>query len=354
MSPAPYAIEAIDARTMSGEEIAGLHALRTVLRREARPDDPPIPLELALARFRTIPEQEELTVWLARDADAVVALGSAKWEPKATDNLHLLQSQIEVHPEHRRRGIATELLAAIVSLADAQQRTLLLGGTEESVPAGDAFCARIGANAGQVMRVSRLLLDELDRSLIETWVAEGPTRAPGYELVFVDGDIPDELMDAAILAFDVMNTAPRDDLDIEDWKVTPAHIRAWERSRAATGGQLWTLFVRHLESNRLVGFTEIGWNPAVPGIIEQMGTAVDPAHRGHALGKWLKAEMLRRLLVDGPLDARELRTGNAESNDAMLGINVALGFRPWLASTAWQLKVEDAKSYLASRTSTTV
>ena len=351
---ATHAIEAIDVRTISVAEIADLHAFRSVLRTELRPEDPPVPLDLAIARLRNIPEHNEIRLWVARDGDAIVADATAGWEPAAKENRHILDVSLSVLASHRQRGIAAELLGALVALADTEQRRLLIGWAEERVPAGRSFAERLGAKAGLEMRISRLMLDQIDRSLIERWVSEGPQRAPDYELVFIDGDLPEEIIEPAIRAFDVMNTAPRENLEVEDWKVTPEHIRAWEKARAASGGQLWTLFVRHRSSGELVGFTEIGWNPKVPGIIEQMGTAVDPAHRGHALGKWMKGEMLRRLLAEGPIDAREIRTGNAQSNDAMLGINVELGFTPWQRGVAWQLEVEDAKRYLATRSQATV
>lgn len=69
--------------------------------------------------------------------------------------------------------------------------------------------------------------------------------------------------------------------------------------------------------------------------------AVRPSARGQGLGKWLKAAMLERIPAEYA-GAEYVRTGNAEENAAMLGINVSLGFRPWAQTTEWQLKKEDA------------
>jgi hypothetical protein len=77
----------------------------------------------------------------------------------------------------------------------------------------------------------------------------------------------------------------------------------------------------------------------------QGNTGVRPEHRGHALGKWLKATMLQRIFDERP-QAEEIRTGNADSNDAMLGINRALGFKPHRAHTTWQVTTAQVRKYL--------
>lgn len=351
MPPKSHAIEAADVRSLDEGELTELNAFQNAIRLEARPGDPPLPVELTIANARNLPKMDEVQLWLVRDeAEMLVAVGSANWEPEALHNRHILDVGIEVLEPFRRRGIGTELLAALVEQARELGKTLLLGGSQETIPAGRVFAERVGAQAGQEQRISRLLLDDVDPALVDRWVSEGPMRAPGYELVFVEGDIPDELIDDALTAFLIMNTAPRDDLDMEDWVMTTDHIRQWEAAQNAAGATRYTTFVRHIDSGALVGFTEVLWNSKIPGIVQQLGTAVDPAHRGHALGKWLKADMLQRIRSSG-FEATEIRTGNAESNDAMLGINVALGFRPWHTHIAWQLRAEDVGAYLASAAS---
>jgi len=56
--------------------------------------------------------------------------------------------------------------------------------------------------------------------------------------------------------------------------------------------------------------------------------------------------MLERVLRDRP-EAKFVRTGNADSNAAMLGINQALGFKPYLSHCVWQLETEKVAAYLA-------
>src|SRR5215469_9339437 len=76
-------------------------------------------------------------------------------------------------------------------------------------------------------------------------------------------------------------------------------------------------------------------------------TAVDPAHRGVGLGKWLKAAITRQILTGLP-GVRWVITYNAGSNDAMLAINNQLGFRTAAVHTTWQVETSKLRDRLSS------
>jgi GNAT superfamily N-acetyltransferase len=236
-------------------------------------------------------------------------------------------------------------LRHFVEAAEAEKRTLVVGQTAERVPAGEAFVTRMEAEKGIANHINRLVLDEVDCDLVRSWVEAGPGRAPDYSLIALDGPYPDELFEDIVDLRQVMNTAPRDDLDMEDMKFTSEHARQWEKSMIASGTERWGLFARHDPTGTLAGYTEVFYNSKLPQTVGQGDTAVRPEHRGHALGKWLKAAMIRRVLEERP-EAKDIRTGNADSNDAMLGINHQLGFRPFEASMVWQVPVEKVRAYL--------
>lgn len=98
----------------------------------------------------------------------------------------------------------------------------------------------------------------------------------------------------------------------------------------------------------LTGYTELYFQPDKPTIGSQGDTGVFPEYRGRGLGRWLKAAMLEKLLVERPL-IQYVRTGNADSNAAMLKINRELGFMPYLAQIIWQIDIEKASAYLESQ-----
>ena len=69
--------------------------------------------------------------------------------------------------------------------------------------------------------------------------------------------------------------------------------------------------------------------------------------RRRGLGRWLKATMLDLVLRERQQVTR-VRTSNAYSNESMLRINEALGFRQLRTETEWQVATERAREYLTS------
>lgn len=339
-------IEEIPVKDLTDDQIAEVHQLACIQRAESQPEDPPPPFEVFSASLRNIPPFMDIWAWVARDTEGTACGIAQAVIARTGDNEHLVQAGIDVQAPYRRRGIARSLLERIADRCEQEGRTSIIGGSSDRVPSGGEFAERIGAKVGIRETINRLDLATLDRDLVDRWVAEGPGRAPGYSLSWIDGDVPDDDLPDVLAAFEIMNTAPREDLDMEDQHLTPEMWRAEEKSRAARGGVHWLLLARHDTTRAVAGFTDLGWNPASQETIHQGGTAVHPDHRGHALGKWLKAAMLQRVMAEGP-PAKDVRTGNANSNDAMLGINRELGFRPYIASIAWQVELDQVKRYLA-------
>ena len=62
------------------------------------------------------------------------------------------------------------------------------------------------------------------------------------------------------------------------------------------------------------------------------------AHRGHRLGLLLKLDMLRWLAEAEP-QVEQIDTWNAESNDHMIGVNEALGYRVMGRGLEFQKKI---------------
>ncbi len=100
----------------------------------------------------------------------------------------------------------------------------------------------------------------------------------------------------------------------------------------------------HRETDRIVGYSELYWQPERDILMFQGATGVRPEHRGHGLGHWIKAMNLREALRLNPR-ARYVRTGNADVNAPMLAINHALGFRPYIAQHDWQIDLDKAEAY---------
>jgi GNAT superfamily N-acetyltransferase len=341
-------IEEVDLASLSDAQIGVLNTFQNALRAETLPEEPAVPLERAILGIRNIPDLVALKMFCGRAPDeSVVALASGTYL-RTGDNLHRLDTMVHVHPDQRRQGLGTAMLTPLLAYADAQGRTLLSGQTNERAPAGAAFAERIGAQSVQDSHTNRLVLADVDRTLVRRWLDEGPERAPGYSLQWVDGPAPEDLIEQIVNVMHVMNDAPRDGRQVEDMHITVDQYREMDRLVEAQDYAHWAVYARHDANGQLVGLSDVSWLRSEPTHVYQQNTGVRPEHRGHALGKWLKAAMLERLLDEGP-PATDIRTSNADSNDAMLRINRELGFEPYIASAVWEVTTDQVRSYLDDR-----
>jgi len=341
-------IEEVDITSLSEDDIVRFNTFGNTMGAESRPEDPPTPLESTRIGLQNIPDFVAFRVFFGRAADGSLAAAATVSWTKTDENKHMAQAGMSVLAEYRRRGIGTALLARVLEVTEADNRTLIVGSTSERIPAGTAFAERIGAESALDVHTNRLVLADVDWNLVQRWIDEGPGRAPGYTLVTVDGRYPDDLIDDIVDVMHVMNDAPRDNLQMEDMKITVEQMREMEKGMLAQNVEHWSIFVRHDETGKLAGLTDVAWDPDQPDTVFQGNTGVRPEHRGHALGKWLKAVMLKRIREDRP-NAVDVRTGNADSNDAMLGINSELGFKPYVAASNWQVTTEKVRDYLSNR-----
>jgi mycothiol synthase len=346
MAAAGIRFERHPLRAAPKEFVDVMHELDRAGEIELQPDRPPPSHATFVANWCVTPSYRDTQGIVAWDGDEPV--GSVLVEiDRSGDNDHLLEAYAYVVPDRRRQGLGRALVATVLDLAEAEGRRLVLGFTGSSVPAGAEFLRFLGAEPGLEERESELDLRSLDRSLVERWLAEGPGRAPGYELVTIEGDVPEELVEPYAALYGVTSTAPRGTLELGDTHRTPDQVREADRARRESGAERILCIVRALEDGDLAGFTVLSFHPEDPGKIDQNWTAVDPAHRGHGLGKWLKAAALVRALERWPSAVR-ITTGNAYTNAAMLAINDALGFRETIGWTVWQVPVADARQRLDS------
>jgi mycothiol synthase len=342
-------ITPFDVRNASAAEYRAANELDNRIRAEYLPDDPPIPLDEQTRDFQNIPAFVDVYAWgVWNDDDSkVIASGSVGVTHMET-NKHIAEFNIEVLPEFRRQGLARELLARIAETARQEDRTLLIAGTNERVPAGAAFMQRLDARKGLENHTNQLDLCDLSHDLIGAWQARPRERAADFELGLWEGAYPEEELQAIVTLEDVMNTAPRDSLEMEDWRVTPEQLRQIDQQMLARGTQRWTVYAREKSTRKFAGFTEVFWNPNRAEILNQGATAVFPHYRNKGLGRWLKAAMLEKVLRDRP-QVKFVRTGNADSNAAMLKINHELGFKPYLSRCVWQVETENVLEYLGQR-----
>lgn len=329
-----HSIEHVTHATMSDAAIRARMDHVNRMHKEELPEDPPFIVEDAVARMRALPSTWVAHFWLVREGAVVVAQARLDWQ-ELESNREAAGIDITVEPHLRRRGLATRLLALMLDMASAAGRPLLLTGTTNRLTGGKHFLEHFGFEAGYEAHVNQLTIADLDRGLMADWCMAGAARAPDYALELWDGPVPEARLEAFADLANVMNTAPRGDLDIEDTNVTPQMIREGEACAFANGSRRLTTCARHVPTGELAGYTEFYWNPKRAAIVGQAATGVRQTHRNQGLGRWLKAANILAMQGENH-EARFVRTGNADSNAPMLAINRRMGFVPFMTDIGWQ------------------
>ena len=292
--------------------------------------------------------------WVAwADATRARALGVARlmwWT--TSDDQTVADFDVRIPRDLRRGGLGSRLLEPVLERAAIEGRRILGGETVVGHEAGTAFLEVLGMTRRFVGHRNLLLTKDVDRDLLRSWVARAPERAAGYSLLAFRDRVPEEWMDEYIRIKEVINTAPKEDLEMGDDRYDPQLVRAMEDSCLARESSRWTLVAVHDDTRAFAGITELVIPERWPEHAYQEDTAVDPAHRDRGLGRWLKGQLMLDLLEELPAIAH-VETWNAGSNDAMLGINTAMGFRPAQEWGTWQgptaLAIERNAERLASR-----
>jgi mycothiol synthase len=307
-------------------------------RAEVQPENPLIPFEEWLQRWRNPPKHAVSVDIVLEDARVVAGTANADWGSDDTDNPDTCWGYLIIAPDFRGRGLGVVLLRRLLEEIVGLGRTKCFVETYASIPAGEIFAERLGAKRGLEQNTNRLLLSELNREYLNRSLERAPTNL--FELGVFDGVYPDDQLEALCGLFKVMNAAPHGELEVNDEKITPEQLRRTLEHERTVGIKRCLIFARDRASGRYAGFTEVEWMLRRPQVMVQNGTAVHADFRGHGLGAWLKAAMIKRILRDHP-EADQVRTSNAESNAPMVKINDALGFKLFLRRVVWQVDVQE-------------
>jgi GNAT superfamily N-acetyltransferase len=339
--PAGYRFESFEPRHVAPAQLREAALLYQSLQSERTPEDPLTGVEAIERRLRADVPNQWRAFFGARDGDgALIGYGVVSRSLNEPENAHLRWTELVVSAKHRQKGVGRALMRRLVGAVEGQgDDVVLMAQTTDRVPSGSEFAKRVGAEPGLDMKTNQLDLSKVDRAKVEEWAAISPK---GYRLERIDDTVPAELVAPYIEASSGMNDAPRGDLKMADWKLTEEHIRERESWFRQTGNEWWLLVAVHEASGEGAGFTEVTYDPMVSHVIWQHGTAVIDGHRGHRLGIWMKAVMLKRILDERP-KALFIRTGNANTNAQMLGINTDLGFVQAWSACLWQISIADAR-----------
>jgi GNAT superfamily N-acetyltransferase len=300
---------------------------------------------------------EERQLYLAKVGGVTVGMCSVTLPLR--ENTHTAGIDVLITPAHRRQGLGRALLKHAEAVARKRGRTsldayhevpLVTAGEAALLPAKSgagglpldepavAFAVAAGYELEQVERSSRLALP-VPPELLKRLEDEASARAADYTIMGWDDRCPEDLVQAyAGLKATMTTEVPIAGMnwDGEDWDA--ARVREEENRLVRSGVQSAVTAARHRVSGQLVAYTVLNWRAGVPDSIVQQDTLVIPEHRGHRLGMLIKVANLKRAHEKWP-SARSVLTWNANENQHMLAINIALGFKPAGYEGEWQKRL---------------
>lgn len=270
--------------------------------------------------------------WLASDADGI-PVGSAFVRLFAgSGQAHLAELDLHVHPADRRHGTGTLLLTAAADAARDDGRRSLVAQADSGSP-GAGFLSARGFEAVLTLLYARL---DLARADVPALTAIVDLPHPGYRLAWWDGVVPDDLAETFALSRRAMDDMPMGGTDYgtAHWDVD--RVRAVARAVAERGDLLHTVAAIDESDGSIAGFTELVVPGDGTGDGQHYGTGVLPEHRGHGLGRWMKAASVVRARDRHP-DLDGLLTDTADVNAPMRAINDELGYAPTHQVIEYQL-----------------
>ncbi|MEU3460006.1 GNAT family N-acetyltransferase [Streptomyces sp. NPDC006733] len=300
------------------------------------PGDPVPSPEDVYAQLATPSAYSRKLLWLARNtAGAPVGTAALRLfdEPGRT---HLASLELYSHPAHRRLGAGSRLLGTAVGAARDDGRRSLITRTTVGTP-GDRFLATRAFTPVLKLTWRRLRFDSMDAAAIGAAAAE---PHPGYRLESWEGVAPDALVDAFALARQSMDDMPTGGMDLGHVPWTAERVRSVAEVFAKRGEQLITVAAISEADGSVAGYTELVVPADSGGRALQHDTAVVPRHRGHGLGRWMKASMIQRVAAGQPA-VTEIETDNADDNRHMVAINAGLGFVPVRQTVEYQLSLTE-------------
>ncbi len=252
------------------------------------------------------------------------------------DNLHLVWSEITVHPEHRRRGHGSAIMAELLRRTQAAGRTTVWIGTAEDDLGAQAFLHRFGFVHSSHDARRRQVLADVDPVELERHHAGALAASADYRLERLMSPVADEVLVELVEVTAAINDAPMGDLDFEDEKFDLQRLRDGETARTGRREAVYRLVARHRETGEAGGHTVMITHPLLPDVAFQGDTAVARGHRGHRLGMLLKIEMMRWLAEAEP-DVKTVETWNQADNSFMISVNESLGYRLSRVFATYQL-----------------
>jgi GNAT superfamily N-acetyltransferase len=245
-----------------------------------------------------------------------------------------------VHPDHRRSGVGTGMLHGVLPTLREQGRSVVEGWNIPADGIGERWAAGLGFTRTNATVAQQLLLAQTDPA---RWAVAVPA---GYRLLRWVGSAPEQHVESFACAQNAMHDSPRGQVGLKVPLWTAQRVRADEEWARTNGTRRLVVAALHEASNEVVGFTEVELRAGRTDLAAINNTAVRSEHRGHGLGRVVKADQARWLRADYPGFTRVM-TATAVDNHAMIKVNEQIGYTMAHARVVLSADLESLAARLA-------
>jgi RimJ/RimL family protein N-acetyltransferase len=308
------------------DAVATAVALNEAARAVDDPQSPPQTPEMLAGGLRYGWDLEPGTAFLYRPDPAGSPVGRLTIHAPERDNRQLVTADLVVHPQHRRQGHGTAMMAEVLRKTEQLGRTIIWTGCAHDDAGAAAFLTGQGFRYASHEARRYQWPAQLDHDQLDRLYRTAREAAADYDLARTTAPTSEPLLAELVEVTAAINDAPMGELAFEDEVFDLQRLKDFETAALGKGETLYRVSARHRETGTVGGHTIMMVQPSRPTYAEQYDTAVHRGHRGHRLGLLLKLEMMR-WLADVEPQVERIETWNHADNDYMISVNEKIGYR---------------------------
>lgn len=188
-----------------------------------------------------------------------------------------------------------------------------------------------------------LNVKEVDLEKIDFWQSDAVAKFPLFRMEFYS-EIPGDILEEYTRVYSQISNSISFTTESDDGELT---ANEWKESQEALKLRkkcLYTYLVFN-ESNAQIAQTNVLVNLNDTKKMDQWMTGVVKEHRGRGLGKWMKAAMFKKLLLDYP-DLEKIETDVHPNNHPSIELNKRMGYKRTVSQKDFMIDRQYIVQYL--------
>lgn len=341
----------IDFFTASKEDWIPVHTFRRQFKKEEFPEDPITEdhsWEISEIGYLKNYQMNHAYYIICSDNKPIGIITYQYFDKESASykgNEKILFFEIQILKAFRNKGIGSKALKILLDPIRKANKSILI--TETDVISSKGFVEKTGGKITQIFANSKLVMNDLNKNLLQRWVTEASKNNPETDIYFLDNGIPEKFIEAFAIAFtDTGNDQPKDSDELGQETVTAEMIRNEIANNQAAGIKVLSCITVE-KTGEVSALSQIKMFPGREEHLAQNLTGVPEMFKGRKLGKWVKSYMLLNILEKYP-NTKAIITGNSDSNGPMLHINNSLGFKKYKEAFVAQITSEQLELFLKS------